>query len=466
MLSGTGAAFGLDLANGQQRALGQGGAYQLIDQHREQHHVPGQNAVGKVRGGHRHAQCHASLGQQRDAQMVRDGLGLLGDQAAHLCAIILTGRTGNDIDNADDQGNGLCQHLQIQLGTGQDEEQDVQRHGPAVHTVHQLFTGGADIAEDGTGHHADQQQGEAAMYRTYLELQHAQTGGQHDEGNGQGHTLAAGVEELLRPVQQEAHQAAQAQGQDDLHDRLDDDSQDADLTVGQGGGDAVGHGEQQQTHRIVQGNHQHQQPGHGAVGLVLPHDHHGRGRRGSGGNGTQGNGAGNGDDLREEHVQGDQHDIHHHGGDDGLQDADGDGSHANGLQLAQAEFIAHRERDEAQSRLGDDAQDLHLLQAVEAKAGQLQRAQEVGSQQKSGHQITGNGGKMDQPGHSGQQQATHQRHGKTNQIRFHRNLPSSIQDRKRWNRFHFFSLHIIAPSKVNFKIHSRQSFPGKWKFFV
>ena len=57
-------ALGLDLAHGQQGALGQGGSHQLIDQHRKQHHIPGKGTVGQGGGGQRHAQCHTRLWHQ------------------------------------------------------------------------------------------------------------------------------------------------------------------------------------------------------------------------------------------------------------------------------------------------------------------------------------------------------------------------------------------------------------------
>ena len=80
-------------------------------------------------------------------------------------------------------------------------------------------------------------------------------------------------------------------------------------------------------------------------------------------------------------MQANQNQIYQHCGDHSLEDADGDGSFAHGLQLIQAEFIADGEGDEAKGGLGDDGQVFHLFQGVEAETGELQGAQAKGSQQ-------------------------------------------------------------------------------------
>ena len=70
--TGAGASLGTDLSSGSQCDLGQRGACQLIHQHREQHHVAHHVAVGKVSGLGCHAQRHASLRQQGDAEGLLD----------------------------------------------------------------------------------------------------------------------------------------------------------------------------------------------------------------------------------------------------------------------------------------------------------------------------------------------------------------------------------------------------------
>ena len=343
--------------------------------------------------------------------MIHNGLRLLGDAAAQVRAAILAGGAGDNIDDADDQGHGLGQHVEVKLRAGNDEEQDVQRHRPAVHTLHQFLGGGADVAEDGAGHHAHQQQGESAVDWADLEFQHTQTHRQHDEGDGQGHTLAAGMEEPLHPMEQQPHKAAETNGQKNFHDGFDDHGQHADLPVGQRRSDSKRHGEQQQTHSVVQRDHQHQQPGHGAVRLVLT-NHHQRGGRGSGGgNGAQGDGAGDGNDVGEEQMQQQKYDIHDNGGDHGLQNADDDCPGADGTQLAQTELVAHSKGNKAQSSLADDTEDVHFLKGVEAKSGNVQPSKEKRPEKQSGDQIGRDSGKMQQTGKAGHEQSADQRYG-------------------------------------------------------
>ena len=257
------------------------------------------------------------------------------------------------------------------------------------------------------------------MDTAHVKLDHAQTNGQHDEGHGNAHTLGAGVEELLHPVEEPAHSRAQSQRQNDLHDGLQHHGDHVDVTGGQGGGNAEGDAEQHQTHGVVNGDHQHQQAGQGAVGLVLPNDHQGGGGGRCGGDGTQRDGAGNGDQAGEQQVQRDQGNVHEHCGNDGLQNTDGDGFCAGGLQLAQAELIAHGEGDKAQRGLGNDLHAVHLFGGIEAQTGYLQRADAEGAEKQAGNQISGDGGELDQLGHTGKHQTADQSDGKRNQRNFH-----------------------------------------------
>ena len=382
--------------------------------------------------------------------MIHNGLRLLGDAAAQVRAAILAGGAGDDVDDADDQGHGLGQNVEVKLRAGDDEEQDVQRHRPAVHTLHQLLGGGADVAEDGAGHHAHQQQGESAVDGADLEFQHTHTHRQHDEGDGQRHTLAAGVEEPLHPVEQQPHKAAETHGQENLHDGLNNHGQHADLPVGQCRRNAEGHGEQQQTHGVVQGDHQHQQPGHGAVRLVLTNHHQRGGRGGGGGDGAQGDGAGDGNDVREEQMQQQKYDIHDNGGDHGLQNADDDGAGADGAQLTQTELVAHGKGDEAQGGLADDAENVHLVKGVEAQAGDIQPPQEERPEKQSGHQVGRDGGKMQQSGKAGHKQSADQCYCQTNQINLH-NFDTFFSQKPTWqNHDAFFTprYHTIPDSRM------------------
>ena len=121
----------------------------------------------------------------------------------------------------------------------------------------------------------------------------------------------------------------------------------------------------------------------------------------------------------------DEDQVHQQRGDHGLENADDDCGLAHGFELAQAELIADGEGDEAQGRLGQNAQGLHLRQGVEAQAGQTQGADAEGAKQQACHQIGGDSGQMHQLGHAGQHQAADHGSGKTEKIGFH-NIPSLI----------------------------------------
>ena len=66
-----------------------------------------------------------------------------------------------------------------------------------------------------------------------------------------------------------------------------------------------------------------------------------------------------------------------------------DGASAHRAQLGQPELIADGNRNETQSGFGHNAHSFHLLQRLEAKAGNTQPSQREGAQQKSRDQIRG-----------------------------------------------------------------------------
>ena len=86
VLSCAGSAFGDNFSRGSQGPLGHSRADQLIHQHRKEHHIPGHSAIRQGCRSQGHAQSHTGLGQQRDAQVVANGFGLLGQVAAQIRA--------------------------------------------------------------------------------------------------------------------------------------------------------------------------------------------------------------------------------------------------------------------------------------------------------------------------------------------------------------------------------------------
>ena len=110
-------------------------------------------------------------------------------------------------------------------------------------------------------------------------------------------------------------------------------------------------------------------------------------------------------------MQQQKHNIHDHGGDHGLQDADDDGAGADGAQLAQTELVAHGKGNETQSSLADDAEDVHFVKGVEAESGNVQPSKEERPEKQSGDQIGRDSGKMQQTGKAGHEQSADQRYG-------------------------------------------------------
>ena len=140
-----------------------------------------------------------------------DGLGLMGQAAAKTGAIVFAGRTSDDVNNTNQQGDRLCQNIQVKLSTRDDKEQHVQGGGPAFNTFHQFFAGRAEVTENGAGHHAHQQQREATMDGSDVKFKGRKTNSEQYKGYRDSHSSASAIEELFYPVQQPAHQATQQQ---------------------------------------------------------------------------------------------------------------------------------------------------------------------------------------------------------------------------------------------------------------
>ena len=248
------------------------------------------------------------------------------------------------------------------------------------------------------------------MDATHLKLYHGKAHRQQNKADGEAAPLAPGVEELLQPVEEEAGQAAQHQGQNDLNDRLHQHADNTDSAALHSGGHAKGGGEEHQAHRIVNGHYHQQKVGQGAVGLVLPHHHQGGGRGGGGGDGAQSDGGGQADETGVHVVECHQSGVHHGGGDHRLGNTHNDDPVAHTAQLLQPELIPDGKGDKAQGRLGDDIEPGHLLGGVEAQAGNAQSPQAERPQQKSGHQISGDGGQAQLFGGPGHEKSAHQSH--------------------------------------------------------
>ena len=115
---------GMDLPGGKEGVLGQGGAHQLVYQHRKEHHAAHHSPVGQLRGSQSHSQGHTGLGQQGDAQVLLNLLPAAGEGAAHLGPKDFSCGPGGDVHRPNEQHHGVPQDLKIQLRAGKDEEKD------------------------------------------------------------------------------------------------------------------------------------------------------------------------------------------------------------------------------------------------------------------------------------------------------------------------------------------------------
>ena len=161
-----GDGLGRDFSGSRQGNLGQDGAYQLVDQHGEEDDAAHDGTLGtEVCGdGGGHTQSHTGLGQQGDAQVFAHGLGAANHPGADTGTDDLAGGTHEDIHQTNAHDSGTAEDPQVQLCTGQHEEQNVNGGGPAVGPVHDLVGEVTQVAEDGAAHHAHQQGGEADLY--------------------------------------------------------------------------------------------------------------------------------------------------------------------------------------------------------------------------------------------------------------------------------------------------------------
>ena len=64
--------FRVKLSCREQRVLGEGRRYQLVDQHGEEHHIADHSAIGETCRGDSHSQGHTCLRKEGDAQIFLD----------------------------------------------------------------------------------------------------------------------------------------------------------------------------------------------------------------------------------------------------------------------------------------------------------------------------------------------------------------------------------------------------------
>lgn len=382
--------FGLNVTGFGQSPLGEGRTNQFIDQHGEQDDVPDQGTFGTAKdtvGGGAHAQGHTGLGQQGDAQVLLHGFRALCQDGREVGTDDLSEGTEDNIDDTDDDHGQIRENGEVQRGTAEHKEQGDGRAGPAVRLQHQVLAERAEVAEDGTEHHADQQGGETEGERTDRDLQLADGDGQDHAADDQGVTVAVGVEEPLQPGEAQADQTAEDHGKENFHQRLNDQRGNVGGSVFHGLGNTEGYGEDHQAYGIVQGDNGQQHVRDRTLGLILTDDHQGGGGSGGGSYGAEGNGNGHREQVGHHEMQHDQGNVHADGGDHSLQDTDDGGLLTGLLQGRKPELMTDGEGDEAQGHIGNHGQGVYLLRGVEAQAGYAKTSQYAGPDQDTGHQI-------------------------------------------------------------------------------
>ena len=118
-------------------------------------------------------------------------------------------------------------------------------------------------------------------------------------------------------------------------------------------------------------------------------------------------------------MQDNEGDIDHNSRDDRLQNADGDGLLTHRFELRDAELVADGERDEAERRLRDDAEALHLLQRIEADVRNVQRAETERTDEQTADEVRRDRRQMYELCQAGHQQTDDQSDAQTNQGFFH-----------------------------------------------
>ena len=118
-------------------------------------------------------------------------------------------------------------------------------------------------------------------------------------------------------------------------------------------------------------------------------------------------------------MQADQNSVNQQSRHNGLHHTNENGLAAHTFQLGQAEFVAHRKRDETQCSLRQDVLCLHLFHGLEANTADSQGTEAVRSKKQTGHKISSYSGQIQQFCQSGHQQSANRSDCQTNQDSFH-----------------------------------------------
>lgn len=224
LVTGADSALGDNLACLGEGDLGEEGTYDFVYQNGEKGDVQHQLAAGDAGCGRRclgcHAQRNACLRKQGNTQILDDVRLAFGHLGTAECAQIFACGTGEDVDHANEDDDPALEYAQVQFCAAEDEEENEERSGPAIDTVHEFFGEITDVAEDCAQHHAGKERREGDVNAAYGEGHGGDTNGDQHEPYRNRKTLGAGMEETLHEVENEAHECAQCDGKNNLDDRL------------------------------------------------------------------------------------------------------------------------------------------------------------------------------------------------------------------------------------------------------
>lgn len=350
-----------DLSCLMQCPFGQSGTNQLIDHNTEQNDIPDPFSLpsklgsGGNDGGH--AERNSRLREERNAEIFDHVAVTFGPACAQIRAKILSDASCKDIDNTDQHDRQVREYRELQLRTADDEEQDEQRRGPFIGFFHQIRGILAEVAEDRTKHHADEQGGKPNVHNANGKFDLGQRDRQKDRGDRNRLTLGVRLEILLRLGKKISQKGAEQQGKQNFEQRLYQYANKICRAVTHRLCNPERNCKDDKPHRVVEGYDGKQERGQLSLCLILLNHHQGCGRCRCGRNcaekdrGRQGQLV-----LTERKMKTDQRAVHHERCQKGLEHADDGCLLTRCLELGKTKLISDGKGDKAKRYVRENAE--------------------------------------------------------------------------------------------------------------
>ena len=346
-------------------------------------------------GFDRHTEGNACLRQKRDTEVLDDVLVTAHCLGAEISSAVFSCRTGEDINETDQNDHHVRKDRKLKLGAADNEEENEQRRGPTVETVHQLGGKIADVAEDRSEHHADEQRREADMNSADLEFEHREGDGQKDERHRHRKTLGSRMEEAFEEGEEEAHHKSERKRENDLKDRLNEHRDHVDSARNQCLGNAERNGEENETDGIVERDDGKKNVGQGALCLILTDDHQRSGRCGCRSDGTENDGGRERELVGSCQMNSDEHRVHQKRSNDSLHDSDDSSLLARLFELSETELVTDGKGDKAERHVGDNGIGFDVCHADKAKSGNTELTENVRSDEDTRNEVCRDGGELE-----------------------------------------------------------------------